>query len=211
MKVFIIGTGNVGAQQARAAAKAGHSVSIFSSTSEEAAKVAAETGASVAASVAEGAKGVDLVYLAVPGSVLGSVAVELQNIDSNIVILDGTNPLNATFSDLDITGVSGAGDLQGLFANNSVVKAFNTVFAGRITSPSQKGSQLQAFIAGDSADAKKVVAEYATSLGFDALDVGGLRFARSLEEMAFLNIALNASNSLSWQSAWSLSGPEKLA
>jgi hypothetical protein len=31
--------------------------------------------------------------------------------------------------------------------------------------------------------------------------------ARTLEEMAFLNITLNASNGWPWQTAWKLTGP----
>jgi 8-hydroxy-5-deazaflavin:NADPH oxidoreductase len=39
------------------------------------------------------------------------------------------------------------------------------------------------------------------------IDAGGLRFARTLEELAFLNISLNAANGWAWQSAWQLVGP----
>ena len=42
------------------------------------------------------------------------------------------------------------------------------------------------------------------SLGFRSLDVGPLSFARHLEGMAFVNIALNASNGWNWVSAWRL-------
>jgi predicted dinucleotide-binding enzyme len=61
-------------------------------------------------------------------------------------------------------------------------------------------------LAGDDAAAKARVAELATSLGFAPVDAGGLRFARSLEEIAFLNITLNASNGWAWQSAFQLVG-----
>ena len=211
MKIFIIGSGNVGSQIAQAAVGAKHEVTIFSATPESLATVAGSTGAKAIGSIAEGAKNAELVYLAVPGSVVADVAQELRPVIGTTPIIDGTNPLNATFSDLDIKGVSGAGDLQALLPQTPVVKAFNTVFAGRYSSPSQKGSSLQVFIAGDDQNAKNLVATFAASLGFDPVDVGGLRFARSLEEMAFLNISLNASKGLSWQSAWSLTGPEKLA
>lgn len=62
-------------------------------------------------------------------------------------------------------------------------------------------------MAGDDADAKARVADVATSLGFAPVDAGGLRLARALEEMAFLNITLNATNGWAWQSAWQLVGP----
>jgi predicted dinucleotide-binding enzyme len=54
---------------------------------------------------------------------------------------------------------------------------------------------------------KKAVAESATSLGLRPMEAGGLCMARSLEEMAFPNISLNASRSRPWQSWWTLLGP----
>jgi predicted dinucleotide-binding enzyme len=55
--------------------------------------------------------------------------------------------------------------------------------------------------------AAATVAQLLTSLGFRPVDAGGLRMARSLEELAFLNITLNVRNGWSWQSAWKLAGP----
>ena len=51
------------------------------------------------------------------------------------------------------------------------------------------------------------VGELASSLGYRVIDAGSLRMARSLEEMAFLNITLNATNGWAWQSGWKLVGP----
>jgi hypothetical protein len=59
---------------------------------------------------------------------------------------------------------------------------------------------------GDAA-AKDKVGEIAAALGYRVIDAGGLRMARALEEMAFLNISLNAANGWPWQSAWKLVGP----
>lgn len=211
MKVFIIGSGNVGTAMATAAVAAKNDVSIYSTSPEKTAAAAEKSGAKVVGSFADGVKNADLVYLAVPGSAVASLAAELKPIISGKVVVDGTNPLNETYTDLAYKGESGAADLQVLLPGIPVVKAFNTLFASRYSSPTQKGSKLQIFLAGDDAEAKVLVAKYADSMGFDAVDIGGLRYAKSMEEMAFLNISLNASKGLSWQSAWSLSGPEKLA
>ena len=210
MKIFVIGAGNVGGGQVRSAVKAGHDVTVFDQPTEQFEALLTETGAKKAASIAEGAKGVDLVYLAVPASVVASVAAELAPVIGSAVLVDGTNPLNSTFSDLEYKGESAAADLQAQLPNVAVVKAFNTVFAGRYASPSQNGAPLQAFISGNNEAANNKVAEYAKSIGFDAVVLGGLRFAKSMEELAFLNIALNASKGLTWQSAWSLTGPNGL-
>jgi predicted dinucleotide-binding enzyme len=88
-----------------------------------------------------------------------------------------------------------------------VVKAFNTIFAGRHADPTESGAPLDAFIAGDDPVAKEKVGELASSLGYRVVDAGGLRMARTLEEMAFLNITLNAVNGWPWQSGWKLVGP----
>ena len=210
MKIFVIGAGNVGGGQIRLAIKAGHQVSVFAEPSEQLVELIAETGATHVNSIAEGAKGVDLVYLAIPASAVATVAAELKPVIGNAVLIDGTNPLNATFSDLEYKGESGAADLQALLPEVKVVKAFNTVFAGRYGNPAQHGHALQVFIAGNDDGANEKVAEYAKSLSFDPVILGGLRFAKSMEELAFLNIAFNATKGLSWQSAWSLTGPDGL-
>ena len=88
-----------------------------------------------------------------------------------------------------------------------MVKAFNTVFAARHASPTEQGVPLDGFLAGDDEAAKAVVAELVGSLGYRSIDAGGLRMARALEEMAFLNITLNARNGWPWQSGWKLVGP----
>ena len=88
-----------------------------------------------------------------------------------------------------------------------VVKAFNTVLASRHAAPTDNGEPLQVLLAGNDADAKARVAELAASLGFAPLDAGGLRLARSLEEIAFLDTTLNATNGWVRQSAFQLVGP----
>ena len=122
-----------------------------------------------------------------------------------------TNPLTDDFSDLFTSGTSAAESLQSALPQAKVVKAFNTFFASRLTAAEQDGTPLEAFLAGDDATAKQTVAGLARSLGFTPRDTGRLRMARSLEELAFLNISLNAANGWAWQSAWRLAGPTDAA
>jgi predicted dinucleotide-binding enzyme len=91
------------------------------------------------------------------------------------------------------------------------VKSLNTVFASRYANPTQDGQPLDALIAGDDADAKATIAQLVESIGFRSVDAGGLRMARALEEIAFLNISLNAGNGWTWQSAFQLVGPTTAA
>lgn len=56
------------------------------------------------------------------------------------------------------------------------------------------GVQLDGFVAGDDADAKKRVIRLLEEIGYRPIDVGPLSTARYLEGMGFLNISLNAAN-----------------
>ncbi|WP_433035597.1 NADPH-dependent F420 reductase [Actinomycetospora sp. CA-053990] len=207
MRIAVIGAGNVGGGFARAAVAAGHEVVVTAAHADKAEGVAAESGARAAASNLSAVEGAQVVVLAVPGTVAPAVVAELAPALQDAVVVDATNPLNASFSGLDVTGISGAEDVQQAAGSVPVVKAFNTVFASRYAASTENGEPLQVLMAGDDADAKARVADVATSLGFAPVDAGGLRLARALEEMAFLNITLNATNGWAWQSAWQLVGP----
>jgi 8-hydroxy-5-deazaflavin:NADPH oxidoreductase len=207
MRIAVIGVGNVGGGFAKAAVAAGHEVVLSAAHAEKAEAAAAETGARAAASNVDAVEHARVVVLAVPGTDAPTVVAELAPALQDAVVVDATDPLNASFSGLEITGVSGAEDVQGAAGDVPVVKAFNTVFASRYAAPAEDGEPLQVLMAGDNTDAKARVAEVATSLGFAPMDAGGVRLARSLEEMAFLNITLNATNGWAWQSAWQLIGP----
>ncbi|MCC6622298.1 MAG: NADPH-dependent F420 reductase [Deltaproteobacteria bacterium] len=206
MKVAIIGVGNVGSALAKATITAGHEVALHADHHESVLAAAHKTGARAASSARDAVEGAELVVLAVPYGALRSVVSDLgSSIDGKIVI-DVTNPLNASYTGLD-TETSAAEEVQAAAPRARVVKAFNTVFASRHARPTESGLPLDAFYAGDDDDAKARVAELAASIGYRPIDVGGLRMARYLEGMAFLNIRLNAGNGWSWQSGWKLVGP----
>ncbi|MGW6929966.1 NADPH-dependent F420 reductase [Lentzea sp. NPDC054927] len=204
MRVAVVGAGNVGAGLAKAATAAGHEVTVSAAHQENAVKVAEQVGAA-AATVADAAKGADVVVLAVPAGVAADVLAGIK--DTDAVVVDATNPLNETFSDLTTGGSSQAEQLADAVPGVKLVKAFNTVFASRLGDANEGGLPLDGFYAGDDEPAKQVVAELLASLGFRPIDAGGLRMARALEELAFLNITLNARNGWAWQSGWRLAGP----
>ncbi|MCW2714646.1 MAG: oxidoreductase coenzyme F420-dependent [Frankiales bacterium] len=207
MKIAIIGVGNVGGGLAAAATKAGHDVVVAASNPASAAKSAADTGAVAAASSADAVQGADAVVLAVPHGAVAQVVADLAGALDGKTVVDATNPLNDSYTDLTTTGVSAAEALQQQIPGAKVVKALNTVFASRYANPSEDGRPLHALIAGDDAAAKATVSRLVESLGFRPVDAGSLRFARSLEEIAFLNISLNAANGWTWQSHFALVGP----
>ena len=211
MNIAILGTGNVGGGLATAAVGAGHAVTVSASTPASAQESAATTGANAASSNREAVQLADVVVLAVPHSAVTGVVAELGAALAGKVVVDATNPLNDSYSDLTTSGVSAAEQLQLQVPGATVVKALNTVFASRYASPTEGGHPLDALIAGDDAAAKTTVSELVESLGFRPVDAGSLRMARTLEEVAFLNISLNASNGWTWQSAFRLVGPQAAA
>jgi 8-hydroxy-5-deazaflavin:NADPH oxidoreductase len=207
MRIAIVGAGNVGKALSAAAVAAGHDVAVSATSRESAEDAAAAAGARAAADNADAVNGAEVVVLAVPHAAVAAVAQELGSALAGKVVVDTSNPVNDTYSDLVTVGTSSAEELQRQLPEASVIKAFNTNFASRHGNPTEGGAPLDAFIAGDDAKAKAKVGEFASSLGYRVIDAGELRMARSLEEMAFLNIKLNASNEWSWQSGWKLVGP----
>ncbi|MER6239441.1 prephenate dehydrogenase/arogenate dehydrogenase family protein [Streptomyces clavifer] len=207
MRIAIIGAGNVGSALSAATVRAGHAVSISATSPDKASAVAAATGAHAARDNAAAVADAEVVVLAVPGNAVEAVVRELAPALPGKIVIDATNPLNATYTDLDIAETAAAQSLQRSLPGVPVVKAFNTVFAGRLGTPVEGDLRLTGFYAGDDAEAKRTVAELLASLGFSPVDAGGLRMARALEEMAFLNISLNAGNGWAWQTGWALLGP----
>lgn len=207
MRIAIIGAGNVGGSLADSAVKAGHKVTVAASDPANAEKTAANTGAAAATSNVEAVQSAEIVVLAVPNGAVTDVVSTLGAALDGKVVVDATNPLNASFSDLTTSGVSAAEQLQQQVPAAKVVKALNTVFASRYSRPSENGQPLTVLVAGDDADAKTTVAQLVESLGLRPVDAGSLRMARALEEIAFLNISLNAANDWTWQSHFALVGP----
>jgi predicted dinucleotide-binding enzyme len=71
-----------------------------------------------------------------------------------------------------------------------VVKAFNTVFASNQSTAKIADQQLTLFIAGDNPEAKKTVMQLTHDMGFDPVDFGPRKTARSLEAMTKMLINL---------------------
>ena len=211
MRIAIIGAGNVGSGLAGAATTAGHEVVVSASNPASAGETAERTGATAADSNRQAVQAADLVVLAVPGGAVAGIAAELADVLAGKIVIDATNPLNDTYTGLTTNGVSSAEALQQQLPGATVVKSLNTVFASRYGNPTEEGQPLHALIAGDDAVAKATVAQLVESIGFQPVDAGSLRMARSLEEIAFLNISLNAGNGWTWQSAFQLVGPTTAA
>jgi NADPH-dependent F420 reductase len=207
MNIAIIGAGNVGRALATAFTRSGHTVVITSRDPAEAGAVAKDTGARTTTSNTEAAMAADVVVLAVPFASTEAVATEIRAVLNGKPVVDVSNRMSVGPEGPVIdAGPSNAERLASWLPNANVVKALNTVFASNQDDPVVEGIQLDGFVAADDAAAKATVLELVASIGLRPIDAGPLSRAQQLEQLAFLNIALNATNGWSWQSGWKLAG-----
>jgi 8-hydroxy-5-deazaflavin:NADPH oxidoreductase len=207
MQVAIIGSGNVGKALAGSFTRAGHDVTLTASNPDHAREAAAQSGGRAAGSNREAAAAAELVVLAVHYPLVDGVVAELGDALAGKVVVDVTNRVDPADPGSTMDGTSAAEQIQARAPEARVVKAFNTAFAARQADPVVEGVALDAFIAGDDDQAKRVVAELAGSIGFRPIDAGPLVMARALEAMALLNITLQLRNNWPWQAGFKLVGP----
>jgi predicted dinucleotide-binding enzyme len=191
MQIGIVGSGNVGGTLGRRFAEAGHSV-IFGARrpdSPEAQELARISGGRLAAP-REAAQAAEVIVLATPWPATGQAVRGLGDLTGKI-LLDATNPLNATFDALDPGNTSSGGELVAQWAVGArVVKIFNTIGYNVMADPSFPGGPATLFYCGDDPAAKSVARDLAAEIGFDPVDAGPLSKARALEPLALLWIGL---------------------
>jgi predicted dinucleotide-binding enzyme len=173
-RIVIIGSGKVGNALQTGLSRAGNDVRL------------AKKG-----QIAETASWADVIVLAVPFSAVPDVARALETVAAGKTVIDATNALTPNLELAVGFTTSGAEELQTLLPRAHVVKAFNTVFAQHMSTGKVNGEQLTAFVAGDNEAARNIVLALARAIGFDPVDAGPLKNARSLEALAPLNIQLS--------------------
>ena len=189
MNIVIVGAGNVGRALGSGWVRSGHKVTFavrdpgkpeLSELKQRGASVILLTGAAAAG---------DAIVLSVPWP---AVDASIKAIGSTVgkVVVDATNPLTADFS-LAVGHDDSAGETVARRAPGArVVKAFNTTGFNNMANSSYSGGKLAMMVAGDDAEAKKLVMALASDLGFDAIDAGPLSMSRYLEPMAMVWIKL---------------------
>jgi predicted dinucleotide-binding enzyme len=187
--VAVIGTGNVGMAIGTEFAGLGHTV-IYGSRSPLSLKtmdLVTKTGNNASASLPDEAAGkADVVVLAVPGMVTGTVAGGLGDLSGKIVI-DATNPLKREGEVLQFqygVDTSNGQIVQALHPDAFVVKAFNTISWEAMIDPGKPAPVMP--LAGNSAEAKAKVAEWVEAMGIDTIDIGGIEHARVTEQLVVL-------------------------
>jgi len=176
--ITIIGTGNMARTIGALAVAGGNTVEVMGRDQSKADGLAKALGGGATAGKWGAVPAGDIVITALLYDGVVPVVAEYGDALAGKVIVDISNPFNATFDGLahrEETSI--AQEVAKVApATASVVKGFNTIFRGVL----EKGRP-DVFIAGDDARAKAVVAEFVESLGLRPLDVGALQMAHWLE------------------------------
>jgi 8-hydroxy-5-deazaflavin:NADPH oxidoreductase len=130
----------------------------------------------------------DIVIVAVPYTAAVDVVTQYGGVLAGKILVDISNPFNADASGLATTpGSSAAQEIAAAAPEGTpVVKALNSVF-GHVLA---HDTPLDAFLAGDDAEAKGQVAAFLESIDLRPFDTGGLAMASVLEWTGILLMGL---------------------
>ncbi len=195
--IGLIGSGNIGSTVARLAVDAGHDVVLSNSRGPETlTDLVEELGPHARAATSEQAAAAgDIVVVTVPLKAYREVPVEPLR---GKVVIDTNNyypQRDGNISELDDESTTVSELLQAHLPESHVVKAFNNIYfkiLGSLQRPAGDPERSVLAIAGDEDDAKKQVAQFFDSIGYDAYDVGplseGWRYQRDTAAYAGLYV-----------------------
>jgi 8-hydroxy-5-deazaflavin:NADPH oxidoreductase len=184
--ISIIGLGNMAQALAGRALAGGNTVEIIGRSQAKAEEVAARLDGATVGTAPTG----DIVIIAVPYGSTAAVVSEYGDALKGRIIIDITNPVTPDFQGFVTSeGSSGAEEIaKAAPADAYVFKAFNTLFSHVLTA----GGALDVYLAGDDSRAKVRVSEFIKSMGLHPLDIGPLAMARTLENVALMQLGLVA-------------------
>jgi hypothetical protein len=207
----MLGTGDVGKALGEGFIALGHPVKMGArdARNPKATAWAKEAGAKASVGTfADAASFGEIVVLATLG-VANESALKLagpENLRGKVVI-DATNPLDFSGGmppTLAVSGHDSAGEqVQRLLTGAYVVKAFNTVGNAFMFRPDFPGGPPDMFIAGNSDEAKKTVADILKDFGWGVVDLGGIESSRYLEAMCMVWV-LSAMRANNWNQAFKM-------
>ena len=196
--ITFIGTGNMARTIGTLAVAGGNTVEVMGRDRSKADALAQALGSGTTTGTWGAVPAGDIVITALLFDSVVPVVTEYGNALAGKIVVDISNPFNATFDGLAHTGeTSIAREVARVApAGASVIKAFNTIFRGVL----EKGRP-DVFFAGDDAQAKAAVAAFIESLGLRPLDVGSLTMAHWLEGMGVVAMGLAGNGVGHWDFA----------
>jgi 8-hydroxy-5-deazaflavin:NADPH oxidoreductase len=189
--ISIIGSGNMASAIGALAVKGGNAVEIMGRDAAKAAALASALGNGATAGTWGAAPAGDIVFLAVMSDNAAPVVSQYGDALAGKIIVDITNPFNASATGLTIPADTSVAQMVAKAAPASahVFKAFNTLFRDVLAA----GGPLDVFMAGDDAQAKASLSTFIKSLGLRPQDTGDLSMAHWLEGAGLLAVGLGRS------------------
>ena len=186
--ISIIGSGNMATAISTRAVEHGHTVELMSRDTAKAQALAEQIGNGATVGTYGTRPAGDIVIVAVLFAGAVDVVTHYGDALDGKILIDITNPFNADASGVVSTAGNSVSHQIAAAAPDGahVVKALNTIFGGVIA----EDKPLDAFFAGDSAEAKTRVAAFLQSLGMRPLDAGSLDMAHALEWAGILLVGL---------------------
>ena len=180
MRIGIIGAGNIGGTLTRRFTQLGHEVSVANSRGPETlGDLAQETGAR-AVTVAEAARGQDVVVVTIPQKRIPDLPDDLfAEASDDVVVVDTGNyyPRNRDGRIAAIEDGTTESRWVSQQLGRPIVKTFNNIYARHLLEKGQPAGtpgRIALPVAGDDGGAKQVVMDLVDELGFDPVDAGGL-------------------------------------
>ncbi|MBZ5509155.1 MAG: NADPH-dependent F420 reductase [Acidobacteriia bacterium] len=186
MKIGILGAGNIGAAAARLFVAAGHDVAVSNSRGPETLReLIRELGPQAhAMTIADAARFGEVVLLAVPWR--SPEALPQPELLRNKIVIDAMNPYRPDGGFYDLEGSTSSEEVLKRVPGARLVKAFNTIYYVHLASRGRNDLPLEdrhtIYVAGDDAEAKKVVAHLIEEIGFAPVDTGSLREGGRMQE-----------------------------
>ena len=196
--ITIFGAGNMGTAIGGLAIRGGAQVQMIAPMLDEAAAAASSIGATPSA-FGDALTG-EIVIFAVPYSAVADILSRYSKELADKVVVDITNPVDPTTYDSLVVppDSSAAQQVAAAVPRARVLKAFNTTFAGTLTSGRMGEMPTTVLVAGDDQAAKDALIGIVRGSGLMSMDVGALKRARELEAIGFLQSTLAASGRITW-------------
>jgi len=177
--IGIIGSGHVGSNLAKVAVAHGYDVVISNSTGPDSlAGLVGELGQQATAATPEqAAAAADFAIVAIPITTVGQVPVEPLAGKVVIATINYFPGRDGPIAEIDNGTTTAPGVLQAHLRASKVVRAFSMIDAADMSGdghPEGDPKRRALALAGDDADARKLVAGLYDQFGFDTVDLGGL-------------------------------------
>ena len=196
--ITFIGAGNMARTIGALAVAGGNTVEVMARDQSKADDLAKALGGGTTTGTWGAVPAGDIVITALLHDAVVPVVAEYGDALAGKVIVDISNPFNASFDGLAHgEGTSVAQEVAKVApAGASVFKGFNTIFRGVLET-----GKPNVFIAGDNAQAKAGLADFIESLGLRPRDVGGLKMAYWVEALGVVTMGLAGNGVGHWDFA----------